>query len=194
MGVGHGDALLVENVFDALVDLEVHIPVVLGPCPEAQGVVNGIVPIAHHCRKGSRLQEGIVHSRRQNQGVDDLLGGGVIARRNLNFRPAGIVGGVVHHFRGQHRAVGDADHLIVHGDKPGIAHIDLGHGAGLAADIHIVPGVEGMGCQQRKAAQHIGQHILQGQRHSQCQHTGQRHHAGDINAEAGGQAQAQQQV
>ena len=51
-----------------------------------------------------------------------------------------------------------------------------------------------MGGQQRKAPQHVGQHILQRQRNGQGQHTGQSHKAGDVDAQACRQAQSQKQV
>ena len=51
-----------------------------------------------------------------------------------------------------------------------------------------------MGVQNGKAADDVGNHILQRQGKCQGQHAGQGHDAGDVNAQCGGGAEAGQQV
>ena len=51
-----------------------------------------------------------------------------------------------------------------------------------------------MGVQQGKAADHIGQRVLDGQGHSQGQDAGQRDDPGHVNSQPGGHNQTQKQI
>ena len=55
--IGHLNALLVEDILDSLVHLEIHVPVVLGLHPDAEGVGNGAVAVAAHAGAGGGGQE-----------------------------------------------------------------------------------------------------------------------------------------
>ena len=194
MGVGHGDALLVEDVLDPLGQGEIHVPVILGLHPDAKGVGNGAVAVAAHAGAGGGCQEHIVHGSRQHQRVDDLLGGSVVGGGDGDIHPTGVGGGVVDDLRRDHGAVGNGNELVVKGGKAGVGHVDLLHRAGLPGDLHIVAGVEGVGGKNGEAADDVGEHILQGQGNGQGQDAGQGDDAGNVNVKAGGYAQTQQDI
>ena len=194
VGVGHTDLVLVENVFDPLVDLIVDIPVIFGLGPDAKHVADSAFTVGFHGGKGSRLQQRLVHRSCQQQSVNDLLGGGIIGGGYLQTDPAGAGAGVVDDLGGNHSTVGDGDHLVIGSGEHGVGHVDLHHSTGLACDLHIVAGVEGMGGQQREAADHICQNILQSKRNGKSQHAGKSDDAGNIDAQLGCGNETQQNI
>ena len=55
VGVGHFDALLVEDVLHPLVDGEVYVPIVRRFGPEPQDIVDGVVSVAVHGSEGGGI-------------------------------------------------------------------------------------------------------------------------------------------
>ena len=95
MGIGHGNALLIEDLLHPLVYQEIHIPIVVRFGPDPEGILNGTFSVAGDHGHGSGLQQGIVHSACQHQSVNDLLGGHVIGSGYGNIHPPGGFGTVI---------------------------------------------------------------------------------------------------
>ena len=61
MGISHGDALLIEDVLDPLVQGEVYVPVVFVFDPDPETVGNGTVAVGGDHSGRSGLQQDRVH-------------------------------------------------------------------------------------------------------------------------------------
>ena len=194
MGIGHNNALLVKNGFDLPVCFVLCLPEILGFAPNPKHIGNGAVPVAFQSCKGLRVCQHRGQFRNLQQGIYDLLGIAVIRGGHIHRDPTGAVGGKVDDLLSGDGAVGNGYLLIVSGGKLGIGQTDLHHRAGLTGNFHEIPGVKGVGGQKHKAADHIGQHILQGEGKRQCQHAGKGDHAGHIHTHHGQRHEQQYQI
>ena len=92
--------------------------------------------------------------------------------------------GVVGDVGGDHGAVGQLHQLVVRGEDLGIEQANLLYRPLAAAGGDIVPGLEGVGDQQLKAAGHVVEKILDAQGDGQASHRQHRHQGRHRDAQA----------
>ena len=195
MGVGHFNTGLIEFDFNILVHGKQGGPVIIGSRPDLQHILDGAVTVILHSGEGRLLFQdrgngGASLPQRFQYAVD----GSVVGGGNGNIDTPGTGGGVINDLGSGDSAVGNGHQLVVSGSQLGVSQADLLDHTRLAGYFHKVTGVEGMGGQQHKASEHIGQSVLQRQGNGQGSNGCQGDDAGDIDAQLGSNDQRQQRI
>ena len=184
MVVAEGHVMGLEGLVHVFVEGEVHVPVVAVFAPDAHNVVNAVAAVLAQAHKGGGIgQDAAVHGNGLEQGGCHILGGAVIRQREDAIDTAVRLTAVVLDGAGRHVAVGDVDGGVVQGVELRVEQTHRLDHAALPGGLDKFTGHKGLGHQQRKPGEEIGQHVLHRQGQRQADHADQRDQRAGVDAQ-----------